>query len=417
MTTTTRAVTEAPIWSSSPFGELDLARMRRQRGEKLRAEMAKQGVPALLLLGGGSVQYAVGAETLGVDSARAGHRRTAALVVAGDDEPHLFTPYPEGAPPELSADHVHDALVLESDGGVGLLAGVLGELAGGEPERLALDDMSGAMHRLLPGLLPKTELVDCGRIMVPAKVLKTDDELECIHRAHRINELAMYDVQQYLRPGLRQSDLSALFLRRIYELGCTSNGIDPIWQVIPSTKEGFPWTTSGELAFPLTTTDRILAEGDVIWCDTGIHYQGYASDFGRTWIVSRDPKPTAAQREAFRRWRDVVAATLAVTRPGATGAQLAAAAKAADKGHRTPWLSHFYLIHGLGTESAEAPMIGTDMGEEHDEALVLAPGMVLVLEPVIWDEGVGGYRAEDIVGVTEDGWVALSDYPYDPYES
>ena len=54
---------------------------------------------------------------------------------------------------------------------------------------------------------------------------------------------------------------------------------------------------------------------------------------------------------------------------------------------------------------------------EHDadERLTLAPGMVLVIEPVIWDDGAAGYRAEDIVAVTDDGWVALSDYPYDPY--
>jgi Xaa-Pro aminopeptidase len=60
-------------------------------------------------------------------------------------------------------------------------------------------------------------------------------------------------------------------------------------------------------------------------------------------------------------------------------------------------------------------MIGTDAGPDADERLTLAPGMVLVIEPVIWDDGAAGYRAEDIVAVTDDGWVALSDYPYDPY--
>jgi hypothetical protein len=38
-----------------------------------------------------------------------------------------------------------------------------------------------------------------------------------------------------------------------------------------------------------------------------------------------------------------------------------------------------------------------------------------VFEPVIWDEGAGGYRSEDIVAVTDDGWTALSDFPYDPF--
>jgi hypothetical protein len=41
--------------------------------------------------------------------------------------------------------------------------------------------------------------------------------------------------------------------------------------------------------------------------------------------------------------------------------------------------------------------------------------MILVLEPVIWEDGYGGYRAEDIYAVTDDGWVSLSDFPYDPF--
>ena len=60
-------------------------------------------------------------------------------------------------------------------------------------------------------------------------------------------------------------------------------------------------------------------------------------------------------------------------------------------------------------------MIGTDLGEEFDASQVLAPGMVLVFEPVIWDEGAAGYRSEDIIAITDDGWMPLSDHPYDPF--
>ena len=68
---------------------------------------------------------------------------------------------------------------------------------------------------------------------------------------------------------------------------------------------------------------------------------------------------------------------------------------------------HLYLAHGTGTDSAEMPFIGTDLGDEFDESLVLAPGMVMVLEPVIWDDGHGGFRAEEIVAVTDDGYDVL----------
>ena len=102
-------------------------------------------------------------------------------------------------------------------------------------------------------------------------------------------------------------------------------------------------------------------------------------------------------------------------KPGATGAELTRRAKQAAGG-RTPWPEHFYLIHGVGTEPAEMPLIGTDLGPAFDEQIVLAPGMVLVLEPAIWDDGAAGYRSEEIVAVTEDGYAWLSHHPYTPFE-
>ena len=102
-------------------------------------------------------------------------------------------------------------------------------------------------------------------------------------------------------------------------------------------------------------------------------------------------------------------------RPGATGRDLTRAALEPGVDRR-PWLDHFWLIHGCGTDSAEMPLFGTHLGDEFDESMVLAPGMVMVLEPVIWDDGYGGYRSEDIVVVTDDGYRSLSSFPYMPFE-
>ncbi len=101
-------------------------------------------------------------------------------------------------------------------------------------------------------------------------------------------------------------------------------------------------------------------------------------------------------------------------KPGVSGLQLCHAAVEANDGVR-PWIEHFYLGHGVGTDSAEMPLIGTDFGESFDEHLVMQPGMVLVLEPVIWEDGSAGYRSEDIVAITDTGFVKLSGSTYDPY--
>ncbi len=104
---------------------------------------------------------------------------------------------------------------------------------------------------------------------------------------------------------------------------------------------------------------------------------------------------------------------LAVTKAGATWGDLARAAIAANGGTK-PWLPHFYLGHGIGTSAAEMPMIGTDLGQEFDDNFVFPAGMALVLEPVVWEDGTGGYRSEEIVVITEDGWIPLTDYPVRP---
>jgi Xaa-Pro aminopeptidase len=181
---------------------------------------------------------------------------------------------------------------------------------------------------------------------------------------------------------------------------------------MPNRKQDGVWTTHGDLALPLLTTERELRAGDVLWTDVSITYSGYCSDFGRTWIVGAEPTPR--QQAQFHRWRDIMTAVLEVTRAGATAADLAKAAIEANDGSR-PWLPHFYLAHGIGVNAAEMPMIGTDLGNEFDENFVLEPGMVLVLEPVVWEDGTGGYRSEEIVVITEHGSIRLTNYPYMPY--
>ena len=49
-------------------------------------------------------------------------------------------------------------------------------------------------------------------------------------------------------------------------------------------------------------TERELAAGDVLWTDVSITYQGYCSDFGRTWIVGQEPTPR--QQAQYHKWRE-----------------------------------------------------------------------------------------------------------------
>jgi Xaa-Pro aminopeptidase len=381
--------------------------MRRERFERLQHHLDAQHVDGLVLLGSSSVAYATGAAAPAQDGDRAALFRSVAVVAKGDSAPHLYTVFSDGAPDELPENHLHGPLFPDLDDGIDGFATALSErFAPGA--RIGVDDQTHAMLRGLAGF----EWVDASDVVGAAKLTKTPDEIACIRNAQRLNELAMSDALAILRPGVRQTDLSAVFLRRVFELGASANGIDPIWQVMAPTRELGPWTLHGDLAYPTVTTDRFLRDGDVIWVDSGITADGYASDFGRTWTTGA--APNARQQSQFRRWRAVVDAALDVLKPGVSALELGAAAIDANDGVR-PWIEHFYLAHGVGTESAEMPLVGTDLGEKFDERLTMQPGMVLVLEPVIWEEGHAGYRSEDIVAVTDTGWVKLSGSTYEPF--
>lgn len=395
-------------------GVPDRARLRRETGTRLRAAMTERGIDALVLLGNDAVGYATGTSRRLGDAGLSHVERPVAVVLADDPDPHLFLPFHRGGSgdPELPADHLHGPVYLEFDEGVELFAAVVAELipAGAV---VGVDEFTGAMRRAQRRIFPTRRPIDAAQVVADAKLVKTADELALIRAACRITESAMSAAQQALAPGVRQLDLSARFLRRAFESGADATMFEPIWQVMPASRAAGVWTTHGQIAQPLLATGRELAVGDVVWSQVSISSGGYCAELGRTWTVGTDPAPR--QRAQYRRWREILTAILEVTRAGVTAADLARVATAANGGVR-PWSPDGCLGHGIGVTDAETPKIGTDLGAEFDGNFFLETGMVLVLEPMVWEDGTGGYRGEEVVVITEDGYLTLTDYPFAPYE-
>ena len=403
-----------PAVAPAPVLELDVGRLRRDRYAKLQFQMAVDRLDALVLLHAPHVAYATDCLPKGVDATHASANRPVAVVLADHPQPCLLGGDPDG----LDVDP-HPAVWPDIDEGAADLGAQLDDILGQHARggRIGIDVMTGAMRRT--GVLSAAEITDAANTMAAVKLRKTVDELACIHQAQARTSRAMASVQEALVPGVRRSELAAVFLRRLREEGIDANMIDVIFQPMARRMSNGPRTTTGHLAFPTWSGDPVYAEGDLIWVDAGSDYHGYASDFGRTWTVGRPP--TGDEKRCFERWLAVMDASYDAIAPGATFAEVCAAATAADAAHHPdgehPWMPHFYLVHGVGIESAEMPFLGTDNGPDFDAANTLAPGMVMVLEPAIWEDGTGGYRAEEIVAVTEDGWIPLGGgHPYDPFE-
>jgi Xaa-Pro aminopeptidase len=393
----------------------DLARMRRTRLDRLQAEMRRQDVALAVLLHAPHVTYATGYVPDAVDASHVNYLRPVAIVPArgparlhahatvhtADDDlgsldaapgPPLWPELDDGIPDLVQA--IHDA--------AGPLTGM----------RIAVDSITGAMARA--DVFAGAELVDATRVLGPARLCKTDDEVACIEHAQIVNERAMDVARERCVPGARRSEVAGAFLAELRRLGANHNEIDPIFQVMPRRRDDGVTTADGAVAFPTGIEDPVFAEGDLVWVDAGHGHEGYASDYGRTWIVGR--APDADEQACFEQWKHIMAATLAAIRPGATLGDVGRAATDANGGER-PWLPHFYVAHAVGLDSAEMPMVGSDLGNEFDDGYELAEGMILVLEPIVWRDGTASYRAEEIVVVTADGCRMLTGHPgYLPFE-
>lgn len=395
----------------SSFGSsmvaVNSARMRAERRARLREQMRAQGVDALVLLGPTNLEY-VGVRQPCADAMRM-HYEPVLVVFGANDPVHVRTRFADGV---HAADEVAPPIAVETEAGVRSLATLVRDLAG-PGSRVGVDEYTSAMLNTLAKELVGIELVDASMVTGAARITKTADEIECLREAQRINEAAMFDVERALVPGVRQNELTAIFLQRIFEMGATANVIDPIWSLTPRSIAASSHTANADVGFPLASDDRFLREDDLILCDTGMTWNGYHSDFGKTWLCSLDPRPSPELRDCYRQWQDVYAAVTDVIRPGASCGDLV---RAAQRVEQKFGLSHFYLGHGIGADSAEMPFIGSDLGLAFDDTIELAEGMTFVLEPVVWRDGVGGYRSEEMVAVTADGFERLSRYGYSPFD-
>ena len=137
----------------------------------------------------------------------------------------------------------------------------------------------------------------------------------------------------------------------------------------------------------------------------------YHSDMTRTFAKGEASDEIV---EWFELTAEALEAALDAVEPGATGAEVHAAACEVyeDAGHPTlrsdPDTETGFIHstgHGVGLDVHERPGLNP-RGEP------LEPGQVITVEPGLYDPAVGGVRIEDIVIVTEDGYENLTeDYP------
>lgn len=276
--------------------------------------------------------------------------------------------------------------------------------------RVAIDRITLAERDRLLTFLPELEIVDAGAIVLAGCTPRSEAELVALREGYRRTELAVEAVRQAYRRGVTERQCSMALTRAGAQLGLEPH-INHVFTVIPHGRRSVPWQRGAwteRAPWRQIGSDLVIEPGDLVALDAGFFFDGYVTDFG--WTFGIDREPTRAEQSLARRWTEVADRVTAAIRPGATAADLRAAALANWSEREPPWPFGLYVAHGVGFGGVVPPFAGTDLGVEVEGAMVLQPGDVLMVEPYIFEDGTGGYRAERCVAVTESGadvWTTL----------
>ena len=278
-----------------------------------------------------------------------------------------------------------------ADDGVSLLAGALADLVppGG---RIGVPSGGGTHLRMpladwdrLRAALPDRRFGPDGGAMGRLRMVKSEAEIALIRETCAVAGRAFARLPEIARAG---AALPEVFRR--FQMLLLEEGADWVPYLAGAAGPG----GYGDVIAP--ATDRPLARGDVLMLDTGAIRAGAFCDFDRNFAVGA---PSGEGAEAHARLVEATRAGLAAARPGATAADLfEAMARVTGAGAGAGRLGH-----GLGLQLTEPPsLIPADR-------TVLAPGMVLTLEPSLrLGDGRLMVHEEDVV-IREDGAEWLTD--------
>jgi Xaa-Pro dipeptidase len=280
---------------------------------------------------------------------------------------------------------------------------------------IAIDRLGPLALERLAQLRPDLVVQDAAMLLGAAKVPRAPIEIEVLTEAHRRTEAVLASMVDLVVPGVSERDLTAEFTVRAAESGLDRMHLDTVFSVLPKEASQATWARGsweGRSPYRELTTDRVLVEGDHVAFDAGVGYKGYTADVGWTLLASTEG-PSAAEIALATRWDEVAHRVIDAAKPGVRATELRAAAlNGWDPDRPPPWPYPLYVAHGVGTELAEPPFAGADFAPEDEAAMVLVEGNVLMVEPYIWEEGVGGYRAEYCAVVGEGASEIVSSLPY-----
>jgi Xaa-Pro aminopeptidase len=384
---------------------IDQPKMRRQRLEKLRAELARRDYAAALLSDPINIRYACGARNMAVWTLHAPGRY---LFVPVDGPVVLF---------EFAASkHVSTGLetideIRTSTPWFYFLSGprtpektalwakeiaALMRRYGRSNQRLAVDRCEPWGAKLLTD--NGISLFDAQEAIENARVIKTAEEIATMELSMAVCDVAVDRLRRSLRPGITENQAWSV----LHETNISHDGEWIECRLLASGPRTNPWFQE--------SSNREIAAGELVVFDTDmIGPLGYLADISRTYVCP-GKRATADQKTLYGLALEQLAHNIELIRPGLTFREFS------ERCWPVPpeFVDNRYMmmIHGAGLAD-EYPTVSyladsADWGYEGR----FEENMVVCVESYIGAVGASqGVKLEQQVQVTRAGAVIMSKAP------
>ena len=228
------------------------------------------------------------------------------------------------------------------------------------------------------------------------RAIKDEAEINLIKSACEIATQSFLDLLPTIKVGQSEKDIRDALEQRFRELGADDIAFESIVASGPNS------------AIPHhEPTDRKVAVGEFLKIDFGAKLNGYHSDCTRTLVIG---KPADWQLELHAAVTQAQEAGRSAIRTDIKFADVEDAVNDAlvVSGYRE-YFTHG-LGHGVGLEIHEDPFFGRDQDAK------IASNTVITIEPGAYLKEKGGVRVEDTIVVNSDGYLNLTNLPYELLE-
>ncbi|PIG83043.1 hypothetical protein AARAC_004894 [Aspergillus arachidicola] len=365
---------------------IDLRAVRLYRLARVREQMVKFGIDALIISDPINIRYATGTRNMQVFSMRNAPSRYL-LLTTNRSVLFEFTGCLHLAEGYETIDEVRPAKTASFVAAGPNIekreiswAEEMGELIlslVGKSATLGLERLNANVSIALKDL--GFTIVDAQRPVELARAIKSNEEVKCVVASLRATETAVGKLREAIRPGITENEL------------CAGSRTNPWFQEAAS--------------YTIGKNELIGLDTDVVGC------HGYYSDFSRTFHSGPD-RPTESQRELYKIAYEQVTHNMGILRPGLTFRDYAELAWDIPEKY---YDNRYYLsAHGCGM-TGEYPYL-YHRGDFPDAGYdgVIEAGMVICVESYIGEKGgIEGVKLEQQVLITDIGIEVLSKFPFE----